>query len=56
MLEDGTGNKLNKGAILRKSVDHIRLLQQDVTMYQNRIRELEETLAKILQEQKFHQQ
>ncbi|KAI9474882.1 helix-loop-helix DNA-binding domain-containing protein [Zychaea mexicana] len=42
----GTGNKPNKGHILRKSVDHIKLLQHDVTTYQQRVRELESVLAK----------
>jgi hypothetical protein len=33
--------KPNKGAILRKSVDHIRLLQQEVQQYQHRVKKLE---------------
>ncbi|ORZ24653.1 helix-loop-helix DNA-binding domain-domain-containing protein [Absidia repens] len=33
--------KPNKGAILRKSVDHIRLLQQEASTYRQRIKELE---------------
>ncbi|CAO3577145.1 unnamed protein product [Absidia cylindrospora] len=37
-------NKPNKGAILRKSVDHIRLLQQEVNLYQQRVKELEHIL------------
>ncbi|KAG2220545.1 hypothetical protein INT45_004151 [Circinella minor] len=45
----GTGNKPNKGHILRKSVDHIKLLQHDVSSYRQRIRELETILAKIQQ-------
>ncbi|KAI8333379.1 helix-loop-helix DNA-binding domain-containing protein [Chlamydoabsidia padenii] len=36
-----TATKPNKGAILRKSVDHIRLLQQDVKRYQQRVKDLE---------------
>lgn len=48
----GTSNKPNKGAILRKSVDHIRLLQQDVNTYRHRIQELESVLDKIQQQQK----
>ncbi|CAO3608673.1 unnamed protein product [Cunninghamella blakesleeana] len=38
--------KPNKGAILRKSVDHIKLLQQEVKSYQQRVKELESTLAR----------
>ncbi|KAI9320615.1 helix-loop-helix DNA-binding domain-containing protein [Dichotomocladium elegans] len=45
----GTSNKPNKGAILRKSVDHIRLLQQDITAQQRRIQELEAILSNINQ-------
>ncbi|KAI8971689.1 hypothetical protein BDF20DRAFT_693853 [Mycotypha africana] len=41
----GTNNKPNKGAILRKSVDHIRLLQQEVSSHKQRIFELERQLA-----------
>lgn len=41
----GNNNKPNKGAILRKSVDHIRILQQEVTNYKQRIYELEKQLA-----------
>ncbi|CAO3581524.1 unnamed protein product [Absidia cylindrospora] len=33
--------KPNKGAILRKSVDHIRLLQQEAITYRQRVKELE---------------
>jgi hypothetical protein len=36
-----TATKPNKGAILRKSVDHIRLLQQEVQQYQHRVKKLE---------------
>jgi hypothetical protein len=36
-----TAAKPNKGAILRKSVDHIRLLQQEVQQYQHRVKKLE---------------
>ncbi|CAO3611324.1 unnamed protein product [Cunninghamella echinulata] len=39
--------KPNKGAILRKSVDHIRQLQQEVSTYSQRIKELEDTLKKL---------
>ncbi|KAI8640726.1 hypothetical protein BD408DRAFT_419344, partial [Parasitella parasitica] len=51
MLDELTGlngnnnNKPNKGAILRKSVDHIRILQQEVTNHKQRIYELEIQLA-----------
>ncbi|CDH52706.1 predicted protein [Lichtheimia corymbifera JMRC:FSU:9682] len=48
----GTSNKPNKGAILRKSVDHIRLLQQDVNTYRHRIQELESVLNKIQQQKR----
>lgn len=48
----GTSNKPNKGAILRKSVDHIRLLQQDVNTYRHRIQELETILNNIQQKRK----
>ncbi|KAG2192372.1 hypothetical protein INT47_001397 [Mucor saturninus] len=37
----------NKGAILRKSVNHIRNLQRDVALYKQRIHELEFQLASI---------
>ncbi|KAI7872262.1 uncharacterized protein EV154DRAFT_579720 [Mucor mucedo] len=37
----------NKGAILRKSVNHIRNLQRDVALYKQRIHELESQLASI---------
>ncbi|EIE92255.1 hypothetical protein G6F46_010827 [Rhizopus delemar] len=52
MLEEitnhtGNNTKPNKGAILRKSVDHIRLLQQQVTNYQERIHQLESQLASL---------
>ncbi|OZJ02610.1 hypothetical protein BZG36_04283 [Bifiguratus adelaidae] len=36
--------KANKGAILRRSVDHIKFLQQEVITYQSRVRELERLL------------
>ncbi|CEP17349.1 hypothetical protein [Parasitella parasitica] len=51
MLDELTGvngnnnNKPNKGAILRKSVDHIRTLQHEVTNHKQRIYELEMQLA-----------
>lgn len=50
-VNNGSGsnnNKPNKGAILRKSVDHIRILQQEVTNYKQRIYELEKQLAGLI--------
>ncbi|KAG1449933.1 hypothetical protein G6F56_008495 [Rhizopus delemar] len=52
MLEEitnpiGNNSKPNKGAILRKSVDHIRLLQDQVCSYQQRILQLESQLANL---------
>ncbi|KAI8050076.1 helix-loop-helix DNA-binding domain-containing protein [Thamnidium elegans] len=44
-VNGGNNNKPNKGAILRKSVDHIRILQQEVTNHKLRIYELERQLA-----------
>ncbi|KAI8884012.1 HLH-domain-containing protein [Backusella circina FSU 941] len=41
----GPNNKPNKGAILKKSVEHIRELQQEVQNYQQQMKELEKTLA-----------
>jgi hypothetical protein len=38
-------NKPNKGAILRKTVDLIRLLQQEVSSHKQRMYELERQLA-----------
>lgn len=37
-------SKPNKGAILRKSVDHIRLLQQEANTYRQRVQDLERLL------------
>ncbi|CAO3680875.1 hypothetical protein G6F70_002443 [Rhizopus microsporus] len=45
----GNNNKPNKGAILRKSVDHIKLLQQQVSNYKQRIQELESQLTTLTQ-------
>ncbi|KAI7898885.1 uncharacterized protein BX663DRAFT_489658 [Cokeromyces recurvatus] len=42
-----TNNKPNKGAILRKSVDHIRILQQEVLTHKHRVLELEKQLTKL---------
>ncbi|KAG1469044.1 hypothetical protein G6F56_003490 [Rhizopus delemar] len=52
MLEEitvqvGNNMKPNKGAILRKSVDQIRLMQQQVIDYKKRIQELESQLGFI---------
>lgn len=47
----GPNNKPNKGAILRKSVDHIRQLQQEVQSYHQRVEDLENTLKMYRQEQ-----
>ncbi|RUS12460.1 helix-loop-helix DNA-binding domain-containing protein [Endogone sp. FLAS-F59071] len=44
-LVDGA-NKPNKGAILRKSVDHIKTLQTEVNTYAYRVKELEAMLEK----------
>ncbi|KAI9281589.1 Myc-type, basic helix-loop-helix domain-containing protein [Sporodiniella umbellata] len=44
-IEEG---KLNKGTILRKSVDQIRELQNDVHFYQQKIKELEYVLQGCL--------
>ncbi|KAI8391601.1 helix-loop-helix DNA-binding domain-containing protein [Radiomyces spectabilis] len=41
MTNGNNNNKPNKGAILRKSVDYIRLMQQDLSGYQQRLHELE---------------
>ncbi|KAI9284743.1 Myc-type, basic helix-loop-helix domain-containing protein [Umbelopsis sp. AD052] len=41
MLPDHDISKSNKGSILKNSVEHIRLLQNDLASYQNRINELE---------------
>lgn len=40
----GPNNKPNKGVILKKSVDHIRQLQQEVQSYHQRVTDLENTL------------
>lgn len=39
-VDDGV-NRLNKGTILRKSVDQIKKLQNDVAQHKQRVRELE---------------
>lgn len=38
---------MNKGTILRKSVEQIRKLQNDVVQYQQRIRDLEMILQQV---------
>lgn len=44
LLPERDANKNNKGTILRKSVDHIRLLHEKVNQYQQRVQELENML------------
>lgn len=49
LLPDATldgPNKPNKGQILRKSVEQIKLLQNEVNMYQSKVQELESLLDK----------
>ncbi|ORZ01177.1 Myc-type, basic helix-loop-helix domain-containing protein, partial [Syncephalastrum racemosum] len=41
LLPDRDAIKANKGTILRKSVDHIRILHEKLGQYQHRIQELE---------------
>ncbi|KAG2221368.1 hypothetical protein INT45_012414 [Circinella minor] len=48
-------NKPNKGVILRRSVDHIRFLQQEVHTYQQRIQQLESVLQSYQQQQQQQQ-
>ncbi|KAG0164343.1 hypothetical protein DFQ28_009176 [Apophysomyces sp. BC1034] len=50
----GPSNKPNKGAILRKSVEHLRMLQQEIEAYQQRVKDLEVLLEKYKQEQRYH--
>lgn len=38
------GRAINKGTILKLSVDHIKELREDVGRYQDRIRELEQMI------------
>ncbi|KAI7860172.1 helix-loop-helix DNA-binding domain-containing protein [Circinella umbellata] len=45
--EEGGVARLNKGTILRKSVEQIRMMQKDLHNYQQRVRELEETLNQL---------
>ncbi|RCH98199.1 hypothetical protein CU098_010789 [Rhizopus stolonifer] len=49
-LDDGV-NRMNKGTILRKSVEQIRKLQNDVVQHQQRVRDLEHVLQQIQQQQ-----
>ncbi|KAI8340672.1 helix-loop-helix DNA-binding domain-containing protein [Chlamydoabsidia padenii] len=49
---NGNAGKPNKGAILRKSVDHIRLLQQEAAIYRQRVNELELILEQYNANQK----
>jgi hypothetical protein len=44
LLPDRDAVKSNKGSILRKSVDHIRLLHDKLRQHQQRIQELENML------------
>lgn len=44
MLDTSGTFKPNKGMILKKSVDHIKFLQQEVNTYRQRIQELEKVL------------
>lgn len=46
-MEEGGMARLNKGTILRKSVDHIRMLQQELSNYQQRVHDLEATLEQL---------
>lgn len=48
VLDDGV-LRLNKGTILRKSVEQIKNLQSDVAQYQQRVRELEIVLQRLRQ-------
>ncbi|KAI8967646.1 helix-loop-helix DNA-binding domain-containing protein [Mycotypha africana] len=48
--------KMNKGTILRKSVEQIKKLQSDILQYQQRIRELEMVLQQQQQQQQQRQQ
>lgn len=44
LLPERNATKNNKGAVLRKSVDHIRLLHEKLNRYQQRVHELENML------------
>ena len=43
----GPNNKTNKGIILKKSVEHMRQLQQQVQDYHQKIQDLEKTLNEL---------
>ncbi|KAI8974484.1 helix-loop-helix DNA-binding domain-containing protein [Pilobolus umbonatus] len=47
-VDDGV-SKLNKGTILRKSVEHIRHLQKEANKYKQQVRELERVLRQMRQ-------
>ncbi|KAL0074384.1 helix-loop-helix DNA-binding domain-containing transcription factor [Phycomyces blakesleeanus] len=44
LLPDKESNKTNKGAVLRRSVDYIHLMQDTLRQYQQRIHEMERIL------------
>ncbi|KAI9312691.1 Myc-type, basic helix-loop-helix domain-containing protein, partial [Dichotomocladium elegans] len=44
LLPDRDAVKMNKGVILKKSVDHIRFLHEKLSEYQQHIQELESLL------------
>lgn len=48
-IEEGGVAKLNKGTILRKSVEQIKMLQKDLREQEQRCRQLEETLFQLTQ-------
>lgn len=47
-LEEGGIARLNKGSILKKSVEQIKQLQKDLQDYQQRVHSLEETLEHLV--------
>lgn len=54
-VDDGV-NRLNKGTILRKSVDQIKKLQNDVAQHKQRVRELEMVLQQHVRQNNGVQQ
>lgn len=56
LLPDRDALKSNKGTILRKSVDHIRLLHDKLRQHQQRIGELENMLEVYRHQQQQQQQ
>lgn len=52
MLDSNGPNKPNKGVILKKLVEHIRFLQQEMQTYQARIQDLENILRSYQEKQK----